>query len=110
MVPGRSGAVEQAITEYHMIKPLRDILVLRPIGEAPNKVGKLWLPDLRTARTAGSGRLEVVAAGPKCLAVKAGDTVALKAYDGEYANEMLVEHEGEKLVVVRERDLIGVES
>lgn len=93
-----------------MIRPLRDLLVLRPIGGAPNKVGAIWLPDLQTARTAGSGRLTVLAAGPKCLAVKPLDVVAVKAYDGEYANDTLVEHEGEKLVVIRERDIIGVEA
>ena len=47
-----------------MIRPLRDLLVLRPINRTPGKVGHLWMPDTANADNATSGECEVVAVGP----------------------------------------------
>ncbi len=112
-----------------MIRPLRDLLVLRPINRTPGKVGYLWMPDCGNADLATSGLCEVVAVGPGARAVrfedrrrrrvvrkgpfvpcacKVGDRVQLKAYDGKYAHERIVEHEGEQLIIVRERDIVGI--
>ena len=90
-----------------MIRPLRDMLVLRPLDD-PSKVGNLFMPDSGWLGSAGSGKCVVLAAGPKCVLAKKDDVVVVKSYDGQHANETIWEHNKEKLVLIRERDIIGV--
>ena len=92
-------------------------------------VGFLWMPDCGNVDGATSGVCEVVALGPGEREVcyrdrnrekvtrkgrfvpcscKVGDRVQLKAYDGKYAHEEIIEHKGEQLILVRERDIVGI--
>jgi co-chaperonin GroES (HSP10) len=90
-----------------VIKPLRDLLVLRVVKE-PGKVGRLFVPDLGTSQNKNGCVCEVVAAGPKAVLAKKGDQVHVPAYGDKPASEMEITHEGEKLILIAERDITGV--
>lgn len=90
-----------------MIRPLGDYLVLLPFGKKPGMVGLIHLPDTGTLSTATSCRCGVIAAGPKADEVKEGDVVEVKAY-GQHPAGVEVRHEGKNLVMIRQRDIIGV--
>ena len=105
-----------------MIKPMRDLLVLRLVTQ-PGKVGALWMPDTDMQSATTSCVCEVLAAGPgaqrtdskgkprgpviPCTA-KAGDKVVVKAYGSHPACEQEFEHEGEMLFIERERNIVGI--
>ena len=91
-----------------MIRPLRDMLLLRPIGEPPGKVGLIHIPDGDRLSQATGLRAEVVEAGPKVELATKGKTVYVKAYGSHAASDMEVEHGGEKMFLLRERDIVGV--
>jgi co-chaperonin GroES (HSP10) len=91
-----------------VIRPLRDLLVLRPIiDDKLGMVGGLYMPEIGKLSCKTSGVCEVLAAGPKCIAVEKGSFVAVPVYDKSFAgDEVLVG--SEKVLMIRERDLIGV--
>lgn len=120
-----------------MIRPLRDILVLRPLTE-PGRYGSLYLPDLELSGNKSSVTCEVLAAGPghherhlegskakvpgadtgdtwrgrykrrfHPTTVKPGDRVSIVSYGAHCAGEE-IRHEGETLVLIRERDINGI--
>ncbi len=108
-----------------MISPLRDLLLLRPI-EAPGRLGLLWVPDIGKSGNKSSVVCDVLAVGPgwherhfegpkkgllrarfNKMTVKPGDKVSIAAYGGHFAGDE-VEHNGEILVLIRERDINGL--
>ena len=90
-----------------MIKPLRDYLVVRYEGARLGVVGSLWLPDTEKLANKTGGVCEVLACGPKVVAAFPGTRVHLNAYGEHLAGEEII-HEGEKLILIRERDINGV--
>lgn len=90
-----------------MIKPLRDLLVLRPIGKPPGMVGLIHIPDNEKLANATGGACEVLAAGKDCVLAKKGSKVYVKAYGDHFAGDE-VHHDGEKLIMIKERDIVGV--
>ncbi len=88
-----------------MIRPLRDYLVVRYTGGRLAMSGSLYLPDTDKLANKTSGRCEVVWAGPKVETAKPGTTVILCAYGEHLAGEELIHH-GEKLIMIRERDVL----
>lgn len=92
-----------------MIYPLRDLLVIRPAkGQKLGMVGSLYLSDMETYKNKTVVEAEVVSAGPKAHA-KAGDVVKVFAY-GEHLSGDQIEHDGEKLWITRERDIVGLSA
>lgn len=89
-----------------MIRPLRDLLVLEPLTK-PGKVGLIIIPDSGRQRDKTGGYCKVIAAGPKCVLAKVGDRVHVTAYGDHYAGDPF-EHEGKKVLLLRERDINGV--
>lgn len=89
-----------------MIRPLRDYLVLRPLAQ-PGMIGRIHIPDSEMLRDKTGVWCEVVAAGPTVELAKVGWEVHVTAY-GSHPAGVEVEHAGEKLVVIRERDVNGV--
>jgi co-chaperonin GroES (HSP10) len=91
-----------------MIRPLRDVLFLRPSTEALGMVGLIHMPEISKLSCKTTAVCEVVAAGPKARDVKVGSKVRVEVYDKHYAGDEAVV-EGEKLIVIRERDIVGIE-
>ena len=115
-----------------MITPLRDQLVLRPLKE-PGKLGLLYVPDIGMSGNKNSAVCEVLAVGPgdyrrrplkreeedrgcimgkrfgdlvPCTA-KAGDKVMVACYGTHFAGDE-VNIGGEKFIIIRERDILGI--
>lgn len=91
-----------------MIRPLRDVLVLRPLAQ-PGKIGLLHIPDTEKQRDKTGAWAEVVAAGPDVVLATKGKTVHVHAYGSHPAGEEFI-YGGEKLYLIRERDINGVKS
>lgn len=89
-----------------MIRPLRDLLVIRP-DKTPGMVGLIHLPDLVTSGNKSSCVCTVVAAGPRVELATVGSKVLVESYGIKPAGDE-VECEGETLTMIRERDLVGV--
>ena len=89
-----------------MIRPLRDLLVIRP-EKTPGMVGLIHLPDLGTSANKSGCICVVVAAGPKAEHAKVGTRVVVPAYGSHPAGDEVV-CDGEKLTLIRERDIIGI--
>jgi chaperonin GroES len=111
----KPGSVTEAPAGAKTIRPLSDYLVLRPLTK-PGMVGALYLPDCDSIDVKNGTRCEVVAVGPGRrqssgdlipMEVKVGDHVHLTAY-GTTAAGMNVEVNGEKLVMIRARDINGI--
>ena len=91
------------------IRPLSDRIVLRREAAA-DKVGSIFVPENAKEKLSQG---EVLAVGPgqfvaelnarRSVAVKAGDVVVFGKYSGAE-----VEIGGEKIVVLREDDVLGV--
>lgn len=82
------------------------MLVLMPLT-VPGTISGIIIPDRGNLRDATGGYCRVLAAGPKCVLAKEGDKVHVKAYGSQYAGDPF-EHEGKKLVLIKERDITGV--
>jgi len=91
------------------LKPLADRVIVKQSEAETKTASGILLPDSAKEKPT---RGKIVAAGPgklddkgkpMTLSVKAGDTV----YYGKYAGTD-VEVEGEKLVILRESDLLGI--
>ncbi len=89
-----------------MIRPLHDNLVLEPLT-VPGMIGAIHIPDSGKLRDKTGGYCRVLAAGPKCVLAKAGDKVHVTAYGSHYAGDEF-EHEGKKVLILKERDVNGV--
>jgi co-chaperonin GroES (HSP10) len=89
-----------------MIRVLGDMLVLEPLT-TPGVLGGIIIPDKGNLRDATGGFCRVLSAGPKCVLAKIGDKVHVKAYGSHFAGDEY-EHEGKKVVLIRERDVTGV--
>ena len=88
------------------IKPLRDLLVIRPVKE-PGKIGLLYVPNIGMSSNKSGCVCEVVAAGPKVELAKVGTRVLVQAYGSHPAGDE-VRVGDEILTLIRERDLDGV--
>jgi chaperonin GroES len=91
------------------LKPLHDRVVVKPAEAEEKTASGILLPDSAKEKPT---RGKIVAAGagkpdkngkPASLSVKVGDVV----YYGKYSGTE-VEVDGQKLVIVRESDLLGV--
>lgn len=89
-----------------MIRPLHDYLVLKPETK-PGMIGAIHIPDFGNLKDKTSAICTVLAAGPKCVLAKVGDRVHVTAYGAHVAGIEIV-HEGQQLVLNRERDINGV--
>ena len=87
-----------------MIRPLRDLIVLDP-ESPPGKIGLLYIPDIKkSTKNQTFYYARVVAHGPKTVAAKTGTRVLVSEYGGDP-----VEDGGRKLIIIRERDIVGLE-
>lgn len=89
------------------LKPLRDLLVLRPL-EKPGMIGSLHIPDFEKQANKTGVWCEVLAAGPSIQAASVGTKVHVAAYGAKLAGEEVV-YDGHKCVLIRERDIHGFE-
>ena len=92
------------------IKPLGDRVVVRPLDQAEEKVGSLYVPDTAkekpqegTVEAVGPGRSE---AG-KTIApeVKVGEKVLYGKYSGTE-----IKQNGEDMLIIRESDILAIVS
>lgn len=89
------------------IRPLRDLLVLRPLA-MPGMIGSIHIPDFEKQANKTGGWCEVLAAGPDVELAHVGKRVHVTAYGSKFAGEEVL-YEGRKCVLLRERDINGVE-
>ncbi len=82
------------------LKPLSDRVIVKRKEEQEKTAGGIYIPDSAKEKPQGG---EVLAAGPECKTVKAGDSVLFAKYAG---SEFAVD--GEDLIVMREDDILGV--
>lgn len=86
-----------------MIRPLRDNIVVEPIT-APGKVGLIHIPDVtKSTRNQTFNYGIVLASGKDTALAKPGDKVLVSEYAGDP-----FDHEGKKVFIMRERDIVGV--
>lgn len=92
-----------------MLKPLGDRVVIRVLEQEEKTVGGIYLPDTAKEKPCEG---EIIAAGPGKLQedgsrvasdVKAGDKVIFSKYAGTE-----VKYEGEKYLIVSERDILAI--
>ncbi|MBC3536194.1 co-chaperone GroES [Megasphaera hominis] len=92
-----------------MLKPLGDRVVIRVLEQEEKTASGIFLPDTAKEKPCEG---EIVAAGPGklqedgsrvALDVKAGDKVIFSKYAGTE-----VKYEGEKLLIVSERDILAI--
>lgn len=97
-----------SVGEEVMIRPLRDLLVIRPLKQ-PGMIGLIHIPDTERCRDKTGVWAEVVAAGPKVELAHVGTKVHVAAYGSHLAGDE-VTVDGEVLTLIRERDINGVEA
>jgi hypothetical protein len=86
-----------------MIRPLNDYLVLKPETK-PGMIGSIHIPDFGNLQDKTGGFCRVLAAGPKCIAVKAGDRVHVTAYGQHFAGDPISGAVDDSFLI-RERDI-----
>ena len=92
------------------IKPLGDRVLVRPLNEAEEKVGSIYIPDTAKEKPQ-EGKVEAVGPGRtedgKVIApeVKVGDKVLYGKYSGTE-----IKHNGEEMMIIRESDILAVIS
>ena len=106
----------ETLENAKMIKPIGDYLLLKPLERA-GMVGLIHLPNVDSIHMKNGTICEVLAAGPGRrsadgksmipMDVKVGDKVHLTAYGATSAGVNLVMN-GEKVVMIRARDINGV--
>ena len=89
-----------------MIRPLRDLLVIRP-DKPPGIIGAIHIPDMGTTANKSPCVCTVIAAGPTTLMTKAGDKVMVPAYGSHPAGDE-VTIGGILHTIIRERDIHGI--
>ncbi|GAB7024348.1 co-chaperone GroES [Salidesulfovibrio brasiliensis] len=82
------------------LKPLHDRVIIRRLPEEEKTSGGIIIPDAAKEKPMGG---EVVAAGPECKTIEAGQTVLFAKYAGTEFNA-----EGEDVLIMREDDIIAV--
>jgi chaperonin GroES len=91
-------------TDAPKLRPLADRVIVRRFAEDQRTPGGLHIPEANRERPT---RALVVAVGPgkddKAPAVSVGDTILFGKYSGSE-----VEIDGEKLLIMREDDLLAV--
>lgn len=90
-----------------MITPLDDNVLLRVITKQLGMSGGLHIPEMSRLSGKTSCQCEVVAVGRNALELKVGNKVHLSVYDKKAAGTE-IEHEGEKLILIKERDVNGL--
>ena len=92
------------------LRPLQDRVIVKPSEAEEKTKSGILLPDAAKEKptkgkviAAGPGKLDEKSGKPMELGVRAGDTV----YYGKYSGTD-VEIDGEKLVILRENDILGV--
>jgi len=98
----------QEITRMSKVAPLADRVVVKPLEEAEQMRGGLYIPDTAkekpqqgTVVAVGPGRYEKDDRVP--MDVKAGDKILYGKYSG---TEVTIE--GEQLLILRESDILAV--
>lgn len=86
-----------------MIRPLNDYLVLKPM-EVPGVIGLIIIPDSGKLRDKTGGRCKVLAAGPRAVLAKVGDTVHVTAYGSKYAGDEIIDGDN-RVYLLKERDI-----
>lgn len=92
------------------IKPLGDRVLVRPLDEAEDKVGSIYIPDTAKEKPQ-EGSVEAVGPGRtedgKVIApeVKVGDKVLYGKYSGTE-----IKHNGEEMMIIRESDILAILS
>lgn len=89
-----------------MIKPLKDIVLLRMKKQQLGIVGGIHIPEVGRLSGKTGGRAEVVAVGKDVEELKVGDVVHLSVYDKMPVGTD-IEVDGEKLILIKERDVNG---
>lgn len=82
------------------LKPLHDRVIVKRKEEEQKTAGGIYIPDSAKEKPQGG---EVVAAGPECQTVKAGDVVLFAKYAGSEFSQ-----DGEDLIIMKEDDILGV--
>ncbi|MDF3055474.1 MAG: co-chaperone GroES [Gammaproteobacteria bacterium] len=91
------------------IHPLHDRIVVRRAEEENTSPGGIFIPDTAKGKPTFGTVLAIGTGKPldngqvRALAVKVGDKVLFSQYSGTE-----VDHKGEKLLVIREEDIMGV--
>ena len=92
-----------------MLKPLGECVIIRVLEQEEKTIGGIVLPDTAKEKPTEG---EIVAVGPgkrqddgsyTALDVKAGDNVIFSKYAGTE-----VKYEGEKYLIVSERDILAI--
>jgi chaperonin GroES len=89
-----------------VITPLGDKVVLKFDKQPTGMVGGLHMPEIGAMSCKTSLKCEVLAVGKDCEDVKPGDKVHLSIYDKRAAGTE-IEVDGEKYILIRERDING---
>ena len=90
------------------IKPLGDRVLVRPLNEAEEKVGSIFIPDTAKEKPQ-EGKVEAVGPGVYKdgnlvpLEVKVGDKVLYGKYSGTE-----IKKDGQEYLIVRESDILAV--
>lgn len=86
-----------------MIRPLRDLIVIKPCSPV-GMVDMLYVTNItKSAANQTFHYAKVLAHGPKVVLAFEGTTVLVSEFAGEE-----IQLDGEKVWTVRERDIIGV--
>lgn len=89
------------------IQPIGDRLLLRITTRQLGMIGGIHIPDTGMMSSKTSCECEVIAVGKDVEEVKKGDRVNLSVYDKKAAGTE-IEHGGEKLILIKERDINGI--
>jgi chaperonin GroES len=82
------------------MKPLHDRVIVKRKEKEDRTAGGIYIPDSAKEKPQGG---EILAAGPECKTVKAGDSILFAKYAGsEFSMD------GEDLIIMREDDILGV--
>lgn len=82
------------------LKPLHDRVIVKRTKEEETTAGGIIIPDSAKEKPQGG---EILAAGPQCSILKAGDSVLFAKYAGtEFSMD------NEDLLIMREDDILGV--
>jgi chaperonin GroES len=91
--------LSQGVTDMGL-KPLHDRVIVRRTEEQETTAGGIIIPDSAKEKPQGG---EILAAGPECKTLKAGNSVLFAKYAGtEFSMD------ADELLIMREDDILGV--
>ena len=90
-----------------MIRPLRDYVVVRKLGDQAGMIGLIHIPDTEKLANKTGTWAEVIAAGKDVRDAHVGRKVHVTVY-GSHLAGVEIEEAGEKLSMLRERELNGI--